>query len=103
MALTGWLDAFRTLYLTPSRSGNPLPLAYDDFVAPTYSAEARANLDAGPCRDAIATAVTFEEKNSAPAAYYGRCLLMKPGQKLTAGNFALGELGLRDDQEAVHE
>ncbi|WP_187336700.1 alpha/beta hydrolase [Novosphingopyxis iocasae] len=103
MALTGWLDAFRTLYLTPSRSGNPLPLVYEDFEAPTYSAEARANIDAGTCRHAIATAVTFEEKNSAPAAYYGRCLLMKPGQKLTAGNFALGELGLDEDLEIVPE
>jgi len=103
MALTGWLDAFRTLYLIPSRSGSPLPLVYDNFEAPTYSTEARANLDAGTCRHAIATAVTFEEKNSAPAAYYGRCLLMKPGQNLTAGNFALGELGLKDDQEAIQE
>ena len=101
MALTGWLDAFRTLYLTPSRSGNPLPLIYDDFIAPTYSADARANIDAGKCRRAIATAVTFKEKNSAPAAYYGRCLLTKPGQTLTAGNFALGEFGLPEVQKAV--
>ncbi|MCV0388064.1 MAG: hypothetical protein K5821_17105 [Nitrobacter sp.] len=103
MALTGWLDAFRTLYLTPSRSGNPLSLVYKDFEAPPYSAEARAIIDVGTCRHAIATAVTFEEKNSAPRTYYGRCLLMKPGQRLTAGNFALSELGLKDDQEAVHE
>ena len=101
MALTGWLDAFRTLYLTPSRSGNPLPLIYNDLQAPEYSAEARANIDAGACRPAIATAVTFEEKNSAPAAYYGRCLLMKPGPQMTAGNFGLDEFGVAPNSKAV--
>lgn len=93
MALTGWLDAFRTLYLLPSRSGIPLPLIYDDYEAPPYSAQARANLDAGTCRHEIATPVTFPEKNSAPMAYYGRCLLMKPGEEITAGNIGLGNFG----------
>jgi hypothetical protein len=101
MALTGWLDAFRTLYLTPSRSGSPLPLVYDNFKAPTYSAEARANLDAGSCRHAIAAPVAFEEKNSAPSAYYGRCLLMKPGEKLTAGNFGSADFGNAERSDVV--
>ena len=94
MALTGWLDAFRTLYLTPARSGSPLPLIYDNFTAPAYSKAARDNIDAGTCRPAIAAATTFEEKNSAPSAFYGRCLLMKAGPRLTAGNFSLADFGL---------
>lgn len=96
MALTGWLDAFRTLYLTPSRTGIPLSLIYDDFQTPTYSEEVQANIDAGPCRRASALPITFQQKNAAPAAYYGQCVLMKPGQEITAGNFALEDFGLAD-------
>ncbi len=87
MALMGWLDAFRTLYLTPARTGSPIPFLYDGGRAPGYTAAARANLDAGTCRHAIARPATWAEKNAAPGAYYGWCLLMKPGAALTAGNF----------------
>lgn len=94
MALTGWLDAFRTLYLTPSRTGIPLPLIYDGGEVPAYSTRAKANIDAGACRRSLAMPVTFEEKNSAPSAYYGMCVLMKPGQRMTAGNFTIADFGL---------
>lgn len=97
MALTGWLDAFRTLYLTPARTGSPIPFLYDSGRAPGYSAAARANLDAGACKHAIAKPTTWTEKNAAPNAYYGWCLLMKPGAPLTAGNFGPNDFG-RDDK-----
>ena len=96
MALTGWLDAFRTLYLTPSRTGIPLTLIYDDFETPAYASDAKENIDAGECRREIAEPATFTEKNAAPSAFYGKCLLMKPGRPLTAGNFDLGDFGLSD-------
>lgn len=93
MALTGWLDAFRTLYLTPSRTGIPLSLIYEDFETPAYTEQAQANIDAGKCRHEIARPLTFEEKNAAPSAHYGFCVLMKPGQHITAGNFEPGDFG----------
>lgn len=96
MALMGWLDAFRTLYLTPSRTGNPLPLLYDGGKAPSYTPAAKANIDAGACRNEIAKPATWREKNAAPGAYYGWCLLMKPGAPLTAGNFEPGDFGRPD-------
>lgn len=99
MALTGWLDAFRTLYLRPSRTGNSLPLVHEAFEAPVYSATARANLDAGTCRHEIARPVTFDEKNSAPSAFYGMCVLMKPGPRLTAGNFGPADFGLPEPHD----
>lgn len=93
MALTGWLDAFRTLYLIPSRTGSPLPLIYEDFTAPKYTAEARENLDAGKCRREIAEPVRFAEKNAFPDNFYGLCVLMKPGHAITAGNFTPSDFG----------
>lgn len=93
MALMGFLDAFRTLYLTPARTGSPIPFLYDGGRAPDYSTAARANLDAGACRHAIAKPATWAEKNAAPGAYYGWCLLMKPGAALTAGNFEPKDFG----------
>lgn len=95
MALTGWLDAMRTLYLTPARSGSPLTLLYEDFKAPSYTPEARANLDAGKCRREIATPLTFAQKNAADRHYYGMCLLMKPGAEITAGNLTARDIGAR--------
>ncbi|WP_181443401.1 alpha/beta hydrolase-fold protein [Porphyrobacter sp. YT40] len=93
MALMGWLDAFRTLYLTPARTGSPIPFLYDGGRALGYTAGARANLDAGTCRHAIARPATWAEKNAAPGAFYGWCLLMKPGAALTAGNFGPDDFG----------
>ena len=86
MALTGWLDAMRTLYLLPARSGSPLTLIYEGDKKPEYTRESRANLDAGQCTRAIAKPVTFAEKNRNERALYGMCVLMKPGHEITAGN-----------------
>ena len=93
MALISWLDAMRLLYLTPSRTGSPLSLIYKDFNRPEYTKEVRANLDSGACTHAIARPVTFEEKNRRVNEFYGMCVLMKPGQQITAGNFELGDFG----------
>lgn len=93
MAMIGWLDAMRTLYLTPARTGSPLTLIYPDFERPGYTPEARANLDSGACTRANALPVTFEEKNRRAAELYGMCLLMKPGSQITAGNFGPGDFG----------
>lgn len=98
MALTGWLDAFRTLYLKPGRVGTPLPLIYPDGKLPAYTPAAKANVDAGACRKAIARPATWDEKNAAPRTFYGWCLLLKPGQPLTEGNFAPGDYGLPVDK-----
>ncbi|MEA1015057.1 alpha/beta hydrolase [Sphingosinicella sp. LY1275] len=95
MALTGWLDAMRTLYLTPARSGSPLTLLYDGFRKPEYTPEAQKNVDAGPCTRAIAEPVTFKEKNRRANELYGMCLLMKPGSEITAGNLKPGDFGRR--------
>ena len=94
MALTGWLDAFRTLYLKPGRAGSPLPLIYDGGKLPEYTPQAKANIDAGACRHEIAKPATWAEKNAALGAFYGWCLLLKPGERLTAGNFEPGDFGL---------
>ena len=94
MALTGWLDAFRTLFLTPTRTGTPLPLIFPDGKLPEYSAKARENIDAGACRREIAQPATWAEKNAAPEAFYGMCLLLKPGGAITAGNMTLADYGL---------
>ena len=93
MALISWLDAMRTLYLTPARTGSPLSLLYEGFEKPQYSPEARANLDAGACTRAIAEPVTFEEKNRRERELYGMCVLMKPGSKLTSGNMGPADFG----------
>ncbi len=93
MALISWLDAMRTLYLTPSRTGSPLSLIYKDFKKPEYTDEVRANLDAGACTRANALPVTFEEKNRRAAELYGMCVLMKPGYEITAGNFKAADFG----------
>ena len=93
MALISWLDAMRTLYLTPSRSGSPLTLLYEGFEKPQYTPEVRANLDAGKCTRAIAKPITFEEKNRREREQYGMCLLMKPGPKITAGNMSPPDFG----------
>jgi predicted alpha/beta superfamily hydrolase len=99
MALMGWLDAFRTLYLTPSRTGNPIPFLYENDTAPGYTTAAKANIDAGSCSHEIAKPATWAEKNAAPNAFYGWCLLMKPGVPLTAGNFEPGDFGVPDSRE----
>jgi predicted alpha/beta superfamily hydrolase len=93
MALTSWLDAMRTLYLTPSRTGMPLGLLYEGFKAPEYTPQVRANLDAGACTRANALPVTFDEKNRRARELYGMCVLMKPGSPITAGNFGPGDFG----------
>jgi hypothetical protein len=93
MALISWLDAMRTLYLVPSRTGSPLSLIYEDFRKPEYSAAARENLDAGKCTHAIAHGVTFEEKNQGASELYGMCMLMKRGSTITAGNFEPRDFG----------
>ena len=100
MALISWLDAMRTLYLTPARSGSPLTLLYDGFKKRDYSPEARANLDAGKCVRAIAKPVTFEQKNRRERELYGMCLLMKPGSKITAGNMGPSDFGKPSDPPA---
>lgn len=96
MALISWLDAMRTLYLTPVRTGIALGLLYDDYKKPEYTPEVRANLDAGACTRANAKAMTFEEKNRRARELFGMCLLMKPGSKITAGNMGPADFG-RDD------
>ncbi len=93
MALISWLDAMRTLYLTPSRTGSPLSLIYPEFRRPEYTADVRANLKAGPCTRANAVSMTFEEKNRRAAELFGMCLLMKPGAAITAGNFGPADFG----------
>jgi hypothetical protein len=93
MAMTSWLDAMRTLYLTPSRTGSPLSLIYPDFKKPEYTPAVRTNLDAGACTRSNALAVTFEEKNARARELYGMCVLMKPGPKITAGNFQSADFG----------
>lgn len=93
MALVSWLDAMRTLYLTPSRTGSPLSLIYRDFKKPDYTAEVRANLGAGACSRANALALTFEEKNRRAEELYGMCVLMKPGSEISAGNFEPADYG----------
>ncbi len=95
MALISWLDAMRTLYLTPSRTGIPLTLIYEDFKKPDYSPAVRANVDAGKCTRDIARPVTFEEKNRNADELFGMCVLMKPGSKITAGNMAPADFGRR--------
>lgn len=93
MAMISWLDAMRTLYLTPARSGSPLTLLYDRFEKRSYSPEVRTNLDAGKCVRAIAKPVTFEEKNRRERELFGMCLLMKPGSVITAGNMGPEDFG----------
>ncbi len=93
MALISWLDAMRTLYLTPSRTGSPLSLIYKDYKQPAYTAEVRANLDAGACNRANAVPITFAEKNRRVEELYGMCVLMKPGAAITSGNFKSGDFG----------
>ena len=99
MALMGWLDAFRTLYLTPSRTGNPIPFLYENDTAPSYTAAAKANIDAGSCNRETAKPATWAEKNAAPGAFYGWCLLIKPGVPLTAGNFEPSDFGTPGSSE----
>lgn len=96
MALTGWLDAMRVLYLTPARTGSPLSLIYPEFTRPQYTPEVRANLDAGPCTRANAVPITFAEKNRRARELYGLCVLMRPGPAITAGNFGPGDFGRAD-------
>ena len=93
MALISWLDAMRTLYLTPARTGIPLTLLYEDFKKPEYTPEVRANLDAGACTRANAKAMGFEEKNRRVRELFGMCLLVKPGSEITAGNMGPADLG----------
>lgn len=93
MALISWLDAMRTLYLTPSRTGALGTINYPDFKMPEYTKAAKANIAAGKCRRAIARPVTFADKNAAVGAYYGMCVLMKPGAAPTAGNFTPADFG----------
>ena len=93
MALISGLDAMRTLYLTPVRTGSPLSLIYPDFATPEYTPEVRANLDAGACTRAIAEPMTFAEKNRRNRELYGMCVLMKPGAEITAGNMKPADYG----------
>ena len=93
MALISWLDAMRTLYLTPTRTGSPLTLIYEGYERPAYTPEVRANLDAGACTREIARPVTFAEKNEWWRDLYGMCVLMKPGAEITAGNFGPADFG----------
>lgn len=93
MALISWLDAMRTLYLTPSRTGLPLTLLYENFALPAYSEAAKSNISAGKCTREIAKPATFGEKGAAPSAFFGMCLLMKPGSEITAGNFDISDFG----------
>ncbi|MDQ3627081.1 MAG: alpha/beta hydrolase-fold protein [Verrucomicrobiota bacterium] len=93
MALISWLDAMRTLYLTPVRTGIALPLIYEGLKKPPYTPEVRANIDAGPCTRAIAKPLTFEEKNRRARELFGMCVLMKPGSEITAGNFGPADFG----------
>lgn len=96
MALTSWLDAMRTLYLTPSRTGSPLSLIYPGFTRPEYTREVRANLATRTCTHANAVPMTFAEKNRRVAELYGMCVLMKPGAEISAGNFAPEDFGRRN-------
>jgi len=93
MALTTWLDAMRTLYLTPSRTGALGTMIYPDYKAPAYTTAVRQNLDAGRCRREIARPTTFAEKNDNYLVFYGQCVLMKPGLMPTATNFTLADYG----------
>lgn len=100
MALISWLDAMRSLYLTPSRAGLPLPLLYESFELPEYNQAVKSNIAAGRCAREIAKPATFVEKGAAPSAFFGMCLLMKPGSEITAGNFNITDFGRgASDQE----
>ncbi|MDQ3524274.1 MAG: alpha/beta hydrolase-fold protein, partial [Chloroflexota bacterium] len=48
MALISWLDAMRTLYLTPARTGSQLTLIYDGFEKPGYTPEVRKTSTRAP-------------------------------------------------------
>lgn len=91
MYLISALDALRTFFLLPARTGTVNPFEFDGHKLPAYSPEAKANLAKGKCRKEIAVRVTFEEKNADPARYWGQCLLMKPGPAATAGNLQVGD------------
>ena len=95
MALISWLDAMRTLYVTPTRMGSPLSLIYENFARPQYTPEVRANLDVGSCTRANALPITFAERNRRARELYGMCVLTKPGQLPTAGNFRPEDFGRR--------
>ena len=95
MALISWLDAMRTLYVTPTRMGSPLSLIYDDFTRPPYTPEVRTNLDVGSCTRANALPITFEERNRRARELFGMCVLTKPGTLPTAGNFRPEDFGRR--------
>ena len=95
MALISWLDAMRTLYVTPSRMGSPLSLIYEGFERPQYTPEVRANLDVGSCTRANAVPIAFEERNRRARELYGMCVLTKPGSLPTAGNFEPDDFGRR--------
>jgi hypothetical protein len=99
MALISWLDAMRIMFLTPSRSGTPLPLIYEGGKVPAYTPAVRNNLDAGSCRRAIAQPLTFEEKNKRAKELFGMCLLMKPGPKITSGNMTTADFGVADEED----
>ena len=96
MALISWLDAMRTLYLTPSRTGSPLSLIYPGFRRPEYTTEVRANLATPACTRANAVPLTFAEKNRRVAELFGMCVLMRPGVEITTGNFEPADFGRGD-------
>jgi predicted alpha/beta superfamily hydrolase len=74
------LDALRTFFLTPYRTGSPTNAfyIYPSGVAPPLSARAQGNVKL-ECNKASAVETTFAEVNADPAAWRGMCVLMKPG------------------------
>jgi len=79
------LDAFRTLYLTPARTGGSNPATFKDGKVPPLTAAATKNLE-HDCDREHATAVNFKEKNKDPDTWRGMCVIMKPGATATKGN-----------------
>ena len=74
------LDALRTFFLTPHRTGTSSAAFYvfPDGVAPPLSDRAKENVEL-ECTRENAVLTTFEEVNADPVAWRGMCVLMKPG------------------------
>ena len=82
------LDAMRTFYSTPYRTGASSKSFYlfPEGEAPPLSERAQKSLEK-ECNKENATRTTFEETNTSPAEWNGVCVLMKPGAKVDMGNY----------------
>ena len=79
------LDAFRALYLEPTRTGGSNPATFKDGNIPPLTKAVKENLKHA-CDREHATTISFSEKNKDPDTWRGMCVLMKPGDTATKGN-----------------